>query len=712
MLLNDILKCIPKCNPLELTDYSIFQLMTGKEFYFPTRVTPVSEEDNSKFILFSAPGAVGKTSMAKYIAREYGGFYWNVGLKPVNGTSFAGELAHAVELDGERQNAFISCLRTGKNLVVLDAFDEAALISGREGVKDFLVEIGSTILASVEVPTVILTARTEMATFIRDVCADHGFGINHYTIEYFEAEKALCFIEQYLEFQGKEISEIQKEAIQKYLEELKRRIDTIEEIRSFMGYAQVLQILSRQIEKAIDDDEITDNLLLEGDPKNNLIYEIIQELISRESKKLDEFKNSIRPKYRLLNKEHIIDNLYSKKEQLLRLQLFSLAGGAETIQVDDFAGCIELTPEDKSKYLELLRDWLPQHVFLRDNKIMSIFGDYLFAESLLDEDLSLFAEEYQINGKAFRLPTRIFMDCYLTLNDFCVNSKDIFFLDAAYRSKNSTDSMVSCEIKPIDIEKPAEVCLTYTDLKAVENQCVTIRVIREEGEPILLNRVEQMNINVEGKIILTPGITKDVVVHQAFIECDDLEFQGKEIRFETYGDEENVVIVHNLPKKNPDTRITIKGSKQLQVDFQIERVPHLKGLFYELNPFFYSFDEENKETHENIDIKQFAFGLKKVLEQFKVDRYPGDPAKHKYKINARCKTGIKKRVLDFLQDSQVIYEDSYKYMCSLERLSGLRINRESYILIFSHKEHDEQLRYAYEKFLNWLKKEKNISTDS
>ncbi len=201
-----------------------------------------------------------------------------------------------------------------------------------------------------------------------------------------------------------------------------------------MGYAQVLQILSRQIEKAIDDDEITDNLLLERDPKNNLIYEIIQELISRESKKLDEFKNSIRPKYRLVNKEHIIDNLYSKKEQLLRLQLFSLAGGAETIQVDDFAGCIELTPEDKSKYLELLRDWLPQHVFLRDNKIMSIFGDYLFAESLLDEDLSLFAEEYQINGKAFRLPTRIFMDCYLTLNDFCVNSKDIFFLDAAYRS--------------------------------------------------------------------------------------------------------------------------------------------------------------------------------------------------------------------------------------------------------------------------------------
>lgn len=703
MLLNDALKSIPKCDLLELQDHSVFQLIAEKEFYFQTSVKLVSEQNNNKFILLSAPGAVGKTSLAKYIAREYHGFYWNVGRKVVNGTSFAGELAHAVGLDGTMQNEFISGLRTGKNLVILDAFDEAALISGREGVKDFLIEIGDKILDSAQTPTVVLTARTEMAAFIRDVCVEHGFGITHYSIEYFEEGQAPYFIEQYLDFQGKKISSIQRKEIQKYLETIKNRIHTRDEVRSFMGYAQVLQILCRKIEKAIDDNELTNSLSFDHNKENNLIYEIVVELIDRERKKLDEFKASIRPKYQDMNKVYVVDNLYSKKEQLTRLQWFALAGGVESIRVEDFDGCIELIPEDKDKYLELLKDWLPQHVFLRDNKIMPIFSDYLFAESLLDADLSLFAEEYQINGKAFRLPTRIFMDCYLALNNFRVNSKDIFFLDAAYRSKNSMDSMLFCEIKPVDIENQTEVHLIYTDLKAEEKPPVRIPVIREMEDPIVLNRVENMSINVEAEIILTPGITKDVVIHQAFIECDKLKFQGQEIRFETYGDEENVIVVHKIPERKPDTKIAIKGTKRLQVDFPIEQNHQLKGIFHELNPFFYRFDNKDEESYGNIDIKQFAFGLKKVLEQFKTDSYPGGPGKHKEKINSRCRTGIKKKVLEFLKACNVIYEDDYMYMCSLEQLSTLRVNRESYVLIFSHKKYEAQLRYAYEKFLKWLK---------
>lgn len=705
MLLNEILQYrLTKCNPLELKDYSTFQLIKEEEFYFQTPVTPVLEEVNSKFFLFSAPGAVGKTAMAKYIAREYGAFYWNVGLHPVNGTTFAGELAHAVALDGERQNKFISDLRSGKGLVVLDGFDEASLISGREGVKAFLVEIGSVILSSAHIPTVILTARTEMAAFIRDVCREHGYGVNHYTVEYFEEEKAFLFIEKYLNFQGKKISLIQKKEIQRYLDEIKKRINTSKEVRAFMGYAQVLQILSRQIEKALDDD-ITNSLVLDS-KKNNLIYDIIQELITREERKLDEFKNSIRSKYKDINKEFVVNNLYCKKEQLVRLQLFSLAGGVENIQVNDFCDCKELTPEDKTRYLQLLRDWLPQHVFLRDGKIMPIFSDYLFAESLFDEDLSIFAEEYQINGKAFRLPTRIFMDCYLSLNNFCVNSKDIFFLDAAYRSKNSVTNAIFCEIGPIDMENAGEVYLSYVDMNDPESFCDPIKIIREKDDPIVLNRVEHMDISVEGKIILRPGITKDVVIHQAVIECDELEFEGKEVRFETYADEENTVVAHKDARRCSDTRITITGNQKLQVDFPIGTSPQLRNIFYEFNRFFYSFDKVDK----TIDIEQFVFGLKKALEQFRTDHYSGGPAKYKEKIDARCKSGIKKVVLDFLKDKEVLYVDNFKYMCSLERLSDLRINRESY-LFFGHERYTQQLEYAYNEFLKWMD-EQNINVSS
>ena len=88
----------------------------------------------------------------------------------------------------------------------------------------------------------------------------------------------------------------------------------------------LLQILSRKIEKALDNGDLANCLLLDVDKKDSLIYGIIQELISRERKKLDEFKNSVREKYQALNKEDIVDSLYSKKEQLLRLQLFVFTG--------------------------------------------------------------------------------------------------------------------------------------------------------------------------------------------------------------------------------------------------------------------------------------------------------------------------------------------------------------------------------------------------
>ena len=243
MLLEDVLNILPKAHPMNLKDDSVFHQIHEREFYFQTPVSPVSEVDKCKFILFSAPGAVGKTSLAKYIAYEYGGLYWNVGRKAVTGTSFAGELAHAVGLDGERQNEFISGLRRGNTFVILDAFDEAALLSGRDGVKEFLIEIGSRILDSAQTPTVILTARTEMASFICDVCAEYGFGVNHYRIEYFEEGKALCFIEEYLRFQGKSISLTQKKNVQRYLDEIRERIFTPEDVRAFLGYAQVLQVL-------------------------------------------------------------------------------------------------------------------------------------------------------------------------------------------------------------------------------------------------------------------------------------------------------------------------------------------------------------------------------------------------------------------------------------------------------------------------------------
>ena len=178
MKLEEVLSTIKKCDIPNLQNYSTLQKINTKEFYYPSPLRQIRSEIDSRVILFSAPGAVGKTALAKHIAYNYGGLYWNVALKPIGGTSFAGEITHAVGVGhGTQQDELYRRLKCGESLFILDSFDEAALISRRDGIKDFVSEIGE-ILSDATAPSIIMTARTEMAKFICDVCSEIGLKLS------------------------------------------------------------------------------------------------------------------------------------------------------------------------------------------------------------------------------------------------------------------------------------------------------------------------------------------------------------------------------------------------------------------------------------------------------------------------------------------------------------------------------------------------------
>ena len=697
MKLEDALHEIKKCQQHKLQDYSVLQVISDEEFYYPSPVSLVSlgeEGVANKFILFSAPGAVGKTALAKHISHKYGAFYWNVALKPVGGTSFAGEIAHAVGIgNGALQDKIYSSLRTGEILFVLDSFDEASLISRREGIKDFLEEIGK-ILDQPASPSVIITARTEMAKFIVESCKELHFGVKHYSVDYFSEDDAQLFIKSYFEYNEKQLSYEQKEEIRCYIEEIKQHIGNEAEIQSFIGYAQVLSILCRQIDKTFFESKEKRRLrLTETTGNDRLIYTIIKELIEREQSKLLTFKDSIRDKYLEMGKAEVVESLYCKQEQLIRLYFYTYAN--KNIVIDDFSPCKELLPEDQNTYLDLLKDWLPQHVFLQNDKIMPVFDDYLLAESLLNPDLEMFVEEYrQGNTSCYKLPTRVFMDCYLSLNQGKVKCDHIYLLELAYSSQTTINKSTYCEIGYSDSDDEETLYLSFSDLDNANKTKISMEIARDKEDPIRLNRANNISINVDGTIILSSEFVKDVVISQAVIECDRLEFDASEILLETYGNEENRIIVHEMVTKRPDCKLNIKGTTKLKIDFPFEQNSQLKRTFFELYPYQYSFD--NQLGKEAKGIECFIYGLKKVLEQFKVDNYEGDPAKYKEKIDNRCHTGIKLKVLEFLKKEELVYEAGNMYKCSLRRMDELQISRVAYTQ-FKH----EQLKYVYNKYLEW-----------
>ena len=87
------------------------------------------------------------------------------------------------------------------------------------------------------------------------------------------------------------------------------------------------------------------------------------------------------------------------------------------------------------------------------------------------------------------------------------------------------------------------------------------------------------------------------------------------------------------------------------------------------------------------------------MEQFKVDRYDGDAAKHKEKIDARCHTGCKARVLEFLKNVGLIYEDGMMYKASLAKMDEMHISRVAY----NHFDF-QQLQYSYKLYTDWFSK--------
>lgn len=702
MKLEEVLSAIKKCDIPNLQNYSTLQKINEKEFYYPSPLRQICSENDSRVILFSAPGAVGKTALAKHIAYNYGGLYWNVALKPIGGTSFAGEITHAVGVGhGEQQDELYRRLKCGESLFILDSFDEAALISRRDGIKDFVSEIGG-ILSDATAPSIIMTARTEMAQFICDICSEIGLKISCYEIDYFEELDASRFITEYLKFNKIFLKQKQIENIDEYINEIKQHLGTENNPRTFIGYAQVLSILARQIEVEHKTNSDLEGLSALVQSKDNrwLIYDIIQELILREQRKLDQFKSSIRHKYIDLNKEYVVDSLYCKQEQLIRLQFLVFTNSLDTISIDDYPMCAELLPEDHSPYLHLLKDWIPQHVFLCNNKVLPIFCDYLLAESLLNSDLGIFAQEYQS-----KLPTRVFMDCYLSLNDNCVKSEHIYYLDLAFSSQAETGSVAYCDIGCIGTDDASSdenlnLYLTLTSNTPEKEFSLPIQIIRDINSPICLCRAENMSVTVDGKVILSPSFLEDVTIRKSSIECDELELNAPEVIFETYGDEENHLIVHDSITRQAGGKITFKGTKKLKVELPTEGLEHYKKTFYEFLQYLcaISIDTENTNCCDNIE--QYVHGLKKVLEQFKVDRYDGDPAKLKDKIDARCHTGCKARVLAFLKAEGLIYEDGIMYKASLNKMDTMKISRVAY----NHFDF-KQLQYSYEMYQKWFSKQ-------
>ena len=198
MTLDGILSPYKKCKKYSLsTDVSDYlKYISEKPFYIAPSFSDVKTEKKlstlePKFVLLSEPGATGKSSLEKYIAYKFDAIYWNLAKVKVGTNSFVGSIVSAV--DAPNYSNFIADLNSGDVLLVIDAFDEAEIISGRKMLDSFIADISKN-LSHHQLPTVFLLARTETAQYLASFCAENGIAVAHYEIGFFGEENAKEFI--------------------------------------------------------------------------------------------------------------------------------------------------------------------------------------------------------------------------------------------------------------------------------------------------------------------------------------------------------------------------------------------------------------------------------------------------------------------------------------------------------------------------------------
>lgn len=142
MVLDGILNPYKKCKKYTLNgDVSEYlRYIEDEPFYIPPSFSDVKTDIKlstraPKFVLFSAPGATGKSSLAKHIAHRFDALYWNLAKVKIGTNSFAGSILNAV--GAVNYSEFIGNLNTGDVLLVIDAFDEAEIVSGRKNAEQF-----------------------------------------------------------------------------------------------------------------------------------------------------------------------------------------------------------------------------------------------------------------------------------------------------------------------------------------------------------------------------------------------------------------------------------------------------------------------------------------------------------------------------------------------------------------------------------------------
>lgn len=341
-------------------------------------------------VLLSAPGAVGKSTLAAELAHRTGGLLWDLSQFQVGSKTFSGTILDAY---GIKATGVLKRFAEGNFFFVLDALDEAQVRAGSQNFDAFLADLGTALKEPRIRPTLAILARTDTADWIDLVLEEAGVPMARYQIEYFDQDLAFEFIAKQLDSRrghdGKSpIHRTQEKAysdargtlfalIYKLFGTSEDGAWTDQRVKDFLGYAPVLEALTDYLDVT---NYMTFIQELHEEPTDGrdpwqFLTDVLNRLLVREQKKMTD---AVRGKLDAPAKAAGWSDwtrLYGTNEQLSRVLAYSLKTSLPVATA--------LPPSMDAPYEEGVKSQLPQHPFLAGRRFANVvFKEYTYAWGL------------------------------------------------------------------------------------------------------------------------------------------------------------------------------------------------------------------------------------------------------------------------------------------------------------------------------------------
>lgn len=698
MVLEGILNPYKKCKKYTLSsDVSEYlRYIEDEPFYIPPSFSDVKTDSKlstrqPKFVLFSAPGATGKSSLAKYIAHRFDAIYWNLAKVKIGTNSFAGSILNAV--GATNYSNFICDLNTGNMLLVIDAFDEAEIVSGRKMLNSFIADISNS-LANHQIPSVFLLARTETAQYIASFCAENGIPVAHYEIGFFNETAAKGFVVKSVA--GKDTpSKPDVDCVDSYYNVIKRNI-TEEECSSFLGYAPVLEAIATHIKATPNRSKMISELSTQKDCVS-IIMNIMDDLLIREQ--AEKVSPAFSEKCREAHPEFSDwDKVYSPEEQLVRVIHYVLF---HDTAYSNFSLSF-LPPQLIDEYQAVLDSFLPQHPFVR-NSVETVlagrefdftgpaFRDYSLAKIILNSEHEPLADMYfEESQSQSYFPSQIFFDCYTKISTNIIQPNHISYVYDSFKAKATAYERpyLQCSELPAS-EVDSAKCLAIFGMIPAKNQTGKrddyYAEIPVTETPLLFGQLAYVSVDTPNMSVIIGRNGVDARVYNSSVIGKAIIWGTRNIVIESYPPE-GCLLVAREGFSGDSVLIDIVKADNLKVS-----APNLNA-YYKLIPYQYDFEDTS-----GFDIIKFIHALRCILVEFRTHR-KDTLAKSAERIEfvTVSNSAIKRQVLDYMKHYGIIYSSDHLYKVDEAKMQakGIHFNALSRMDV-------QQMQNAFVDFCKW-----------